>query len=239
MVFGTPTTALEAPELQLMICLPPPLPPAPPPYSTITPGATTQGNQFVQCRVCNNIIHVDPGSRSRVVKCAFCHEATVSSSCLPDELPQSICAVVCVTILSAGWVGMTLFTKTQTNRQPDKCTLMYTHAQTYRQTHAHTHTRTHTCTHTHTHTIDLRHTCCIWYVHTYVCNEFNCQGSIQCYCTWMCLLQLLVFPSPSPLPPFQPVASPPPGKKYVRCPCNCLLTCSLTATRVICPRENW
>ncbi|XP_003384576.1 PREDICTED: type 1 phosphatidylinositol 4,5-bisphosphate 4-phosphatase-like [Amphimedon queenslandica] len=35
-----------------------------------------------------------------------------------------------------------------------------------------------------------------------------------------------------------PVTSPPPGKKYVRCPCNCLLTCSVTATRVICPRAN-
>jgi hypothetical protein len=36
-----------------------------------------------------------------------------------------------------------------------------------------------------------------------------------------------------------PIAPPPPGKKYVRCPCNCLLTCSETASRVICPRDNW
>ncbi|XP_065913656.1 type 1 phosphatidylinositol 4,5-bisphosphate 4-phosphatase-like [Dysidea avara] len=35
-----------------------------------------------------------------------------------------------------------------------------------------------------------------------------------------------------------PIADPPPGKKYVRCPCNCLLTCSSTASRVICPRPN-
>jgi phosphatidylinositol-4,5-bisphosphate 4-phosphatase len=35
-----------------------------------------------------------------------------------------------------------------------------------------------------------------------------------------------------------PIAPPPPGKKYVRCPCNCLLTCSETASRVICPRDN-
>lgn len=35
-----------------------------------------------------------------------------------------------------------------------------------------------------------------------------------------------------------PVAPPPDGKKYVRCPCNCLLTCSENATRVVCPRIN-
>ncbi|XP_064398513.1 type 1 phosphatidylinositol 4,5-bisphosphate 4-phosphatase-like [Halichondria panicea] len=35
-----------------------------------------------------------------------------------------------------------------------------------------------------------------------------------------------------------PIAPPPNGKKYVRCPCNCLLTCSNTASRVVCPREN-
>lgn len=35
-----------------------------------------------------------------------------------------------------------------------------------------------------------------------------------------------------------PIAAPPPGKKYVRCPCNCLLTCSENASRVVCPRVN-
>lgn len=35
-----------------------------------------------------------------------------------------------------------------------------------------------------------------------------------------------------------PITDPPPGKKYVRCPCNCLLTCTSTASRVICPRPN-
>lgn len=35
-----------------------------------------------------------------------------------------------------------------------------------------------------------------------------------------------------------PIGAAPPGSKYVRCLCNCLLTCSVTATRVVCPRPN-
>ena len=33
---------------------------------------------FVQCRVCQHVIHVAPGTQSRVVKCTNCREATVS-----------------------------------------------------------------------------------------------------------------------------------------------------------------
>ncbi|XP_058524380.1 type 2 phosphatidylinositol 4,5-bisphosphate 4-phosphatase isoform X2 [Ochotona princeps] len=35
-----------------------------------------------------------------------------------------------------------------------------------------------------------------------------------------------------------PIKSPPTGKKYVRCPCNCLLICKDTSRRIGCPRPN-
>lgn len=38
---------------------------------------------------------------------------------------------------------------------------------------------------------------------------------------------------------FQPIKNPPTGKKYVRCPCNCLLICKDTSRRIGCPRPNW
>ena len=70
------------------------------------------------------------------------------------------------------------------------------------------------------------------------CNSLlsMCRLSQQNGCLSVSLILILLSLSLSPV---QPIADPPPSKKYVRCPCNCLLTCSSTASRVICPRPNW
>ena len=51
----------------------------PPPYSSVNAtGGVTGQTMFVQCRVCQHVIHVSSESHTRVVKCSNCREATVS-----------------------------------------------------------------------------------------------------------------------------------------------------------------
>lgn len=49
---------------------------------------------------------------------------------------------------------------------------------------------------------------------------------------------MLLVLSPHTRRPKQPIRNAPPGKKYVRCPCNCLLICKSSSQRVACPRPN-
>lgn len=50
-----------------------------PPYRDPTTSNSGQ-TLFVQCRVCQHVIHVGSGSQTRVVKCGHCREATVSDN---------------------------------------------------------------------------------------------------------------------------------------------------------------
>ena len=53
----------------------------PPPYSTVNAAGGMSGQtMFVQCRVCQHVIHVSSESHTRVVKCSNCREATVSTN---------------------------------------------------------------------------------------------------------------------------------------------------------------
>lgn len=50
----------------------------PPPYTSVNASGGISGQtMFVQCRVCQHVIHVSPESHTRVVKCSNCREATV------------------------------------------------------------------------------------------------------------------------------------------------------------------
>lgn len=53
----------------------------PPPYTSVNANAGISGQtMFVQCRVCQHVIHVSSESHTRVVKCSNCREATVRLS---------------------------------------------------------------------------------------------------------------------------------------------------------------
>ena len=80
--------ALEQPPPYEQPTLPAPLPESngsavgglqPPPYTSVNAaGGMTGQTMFVQCRVCQHVIHVSSESHTRVVKCSNCREATVS-----------------------------------------------------------------------------------------------------------------------------------------------------------------
>jgi hypothetical protein len=65
----------------------------PPPYAPPTQMPGSGQSLFVQCRVCQHVIHVAPGTQSRVVKCSNCREATVSDQVLRQGSTKALFCV--------------------------------------------------------------------------------------------------------------------------------------------------
>eukprot|EP00795_Rhopilema_esculentum_P001257 gene1257-15638_t len=212
-VQAAPDSTLEGP--------PPAYSEAPPPYSSGPPPGVL-GEPTVACRVCHQLIFIRGRENQRVVKCASCHEATPIK---PPPHGKKYIRCPCNALLTCRSTS-TRISCPRTNCKriinvgggPPSASAPVPQVQN-------TDSRIRvTCGH-------CNETFVIW--------EF---GSLQRYKLEDEKIFIVYGDGISAQYLFhlstQPIKPPPHGKKYIRCPCNALLTCRSTSTRISCPRTN-